>query len=149
MATRSIMRPETTSFPTLFDDVFKPWNELFDFSRPWGRAATVPSVNITENKDGYQLSLAAPGLKKEDFKIDVENNILTISAEKEERKEEKEERYTRREYNYSSFSRSFPIPQDIRQDAIEARYEEGVLKLVLPKKEEVKKQALTKHLTVK
>lgn len=148
MATRSIMRPET-ALPALLDDFFKPWNELFDNSRIWGRAATTPSVNITENRDHYTLLLAAPGLKKADFNIDLKDNVLTISAEKEEKKEAKEERYTRREYNYSSFSRRFPIPQDIRQDTIEAKYEDGVLKIMLPKKEEAKKAAVTKHLTVR
>lgn len=148
MSTRSLMRPET-SFPSLFDDFFKPWNELFDNSRVWGRAATVPSVNIIENEKEYKLSLAAPGLKKEDFKIDVVDNILTISAEKEESKEEKEERFTRREYNYSSFLRRFPMPEDVKQDAIEASYSEGVLKLMLPKKEEARKSAPTKQITIK
>lgn len=138
-----------TAFPALFDDFFKPWNELFDNSRLWGRAATVPAVNIVENSTAYKLTLAAPGMKKEDFRIDVGDNILTISAEKQESKEEKDEHYTRREYNYSSFLRSFPIPEDIRQEAIEARYEDGVLKLVLPKKEEAQKTAMAKQISVK
>lgn len=148
MATRSIMRPES-AFPPLLEDFFQPWNELFDNSRFWGRAARVPSVNIAENNDHYTLSLAAPGLRKEDFNIELKDNVLSISAEKEEKREEKEERYTRREYNYSSFSRSFPIPHDIHQENIEAKYEEGVLKLTLPKKEEAKKASTVKHLTVK
>lgn len=148
MSTKSLMRPET-SFPSLFDDFFKPRNELFDNSRVWGRAATVPAVNIMENEKEYKLSLAAPGLKKEDFKIDVTDNILTISAEKEENKEEKEERFTRREYNYTSFLRRFPMPEDVKQDAVEATYSEGVLKLMLPKNEEVKKAAPAKQIAIK
>ena len=148
MAMNELMKPSTT-FPSLFDDFFKPWNELFDNSRFWGRAATVPAVNIIDNKNEYKVTLAAPGLKREDFKIDVENNMLTISAEKEEKKEEKDERYARREYNYTSFSRSFTLPENIKQDAIEAKYEDGVLKLMLPKKEDVKKASLSKHINVK
>ncbi len=148
MAMNELMKPSTT-FPSLFDDFFKPWNELFDNSRFWGRAATVPAVNIIDNKNEYKVTLAAPGLKREDFKIDVENNMLTISAEKEEKKEEKDERYARREYNYTSFSRSFTLPENIKQDAIEAKYEDGVLKLLLPKKEDVKKASLSKHINVK
>ena len=95
-----------------------------------------PAVNITEGKSGYNLELAAPGLQKKDFKIDVNGNLLTISAEKEEKKEEKkDEKYTRKEYNYSSFSRSFTLPEEVQQDKIEASYDGGILKLALPKNE--------------
>lgn len=148
MATKSLMRPETT-FPTLFDDFFKPWNEMFDNSRFWGRAATVPAVNITENANDYKVSLAAPGIKKEDFKIDVDGNRLTISAEKEEKLEEKEDKYTRREFNYTSFTRSFNMPENVQFDKVEARYVDGVLELLLPKKEEAKKAAISKHISIK
>ena len=96
------------------------------------------------------ISVAAPGLKKNDFHINVDGNMLTISAEKEETKEEKEEEnYTRKEYNYSSFSRSFTLPQEVNREKIEASYEDGVLKLVLPKKEEVKKAVASKQIVVK
>jgi HSP20 family protein len=137
------------SMPSVFDDFFKPWNEWFGNSGLLGRAMTVPAVNITDNKDDYKLSLAVPGLKKSDFKIDIEGNILTIRSEKEESKEEKEERFTRKEYSFSSFSRSFTLPDDVRQDKIEASYEDGVLKVMLPKKEEAKKMALSKNIAVK
>lgn len=137
------------TFPTLFDDFFKPWNDLFDNGRTWGRAATMPAVNIVENKDEYKIALAAPGLKREDFSIDVENRMVTISAEKEEKKEARDERYARREYNYTSFSRSFTLPEDVKLEAIEAKYEDGVLQLMLPKKEEAKKAVLTKQISVK
>jgi HSP20 family protein len=147
MAMNEIMRPGLR-LPDLVDDFFKPLNEFFDNSRFWGRAATMPAVNIIDNQNEYKMSLVAPGLKSEDFKIDVANNMLTISAEKEEKKEEKDERYARREYNYTSFSRSFTLPEDVKQDAIEAKYEDGVLRLMLPKKEEVKKAAVTKSITV-
>jgi len=107
----------------------------------------MPSVNITENKDQYNVSLAVPGMKKDDFKIDVEGNILTISCEKDETKEENEKRYTRKEYSYSSFSRSFTLPDEVNREKIDARYEEGLLKISLPRKEEVKKFA-AKHIAV-
>jgi HSP20 family protein len=95
------------------------------------------------------VSLAVPGMKKDDFNIDVEGNMLTISSEKEESKEEKEDKYTRKEYNYSSFSRSFTLPDEVNKEKIEAKYEDGVLKLMLPKKEEAKKLAAGKHIAVK
>jgi HSP20 family protein len=108
----------------------------------------MPAVNITENNDEYKVTLAAPGMKKDDFKIDVEGNMLTISSEKEESKEEKEKRFTRKEYNYSSFSRSFTLPEEINKEKIEASYEEGILKIALPRKEEVKKLT-SKKIAVK
>jgi HSP20 family protein len=87
------------------------------------------------------LSVVAPGLHKKDFKIDVEGNMLTISGEKEEDKNEREETFTRREYNYSSFSRSFTLPAEVEQDKINATYDGGVLKLTIPKTEKAIKSA--------
>ena len=109
----------------------------------------MPAVNIIENGNHYNISLAAPGLKKDDFKIGVEGNMLTISSEKEERKEEKEEKFTRKEYSYSSFSRSFTLPEDVNQDAIDARYEDGILNITLPRREEAKKVTASKRITVR
>ena len=134
--------------PSVFDDFFKPWNEWFDNGGSLSRAMNVPAVNITEQKNDYLVSLAAPGLKKEDFKIDVDGNMLTISSEKEETKEEKDKKFTRKEYNYSSFSRSFTLPEEINKEKIEAKYEDGVLKISLPRKEEAKKPA-AKNIAVK
>lgn len=94
------------------------------------------------------MSVAAPGLKKSDFKIDIEGNMVTIQSEKEENKEEKDEQYTRKEYSYSSFSRRFSLPEDVRKDKIEATYEDGVLKLSLPKKDETKSTAVSKHIVI-
>jgi len=134
--------------PSLFDDFFKPWNEWFDNSGFSGRAMNVPAVNISEQKDNYLVSLAVPGVKKEDLKIDVDGNMLTISSEKEESNEEKDKKFTRREYSYSSFSRSFTLPEEINKEKIDARYEDGVLKISLPRKEEAKKPA-AKNIAVK
>lgn len=108
----------------------------------------IPAVNITEHKDDYRVSLAVPGMKKDDFKIDVEGNMLTISSEKETTKEDKDKKFTRKEYNYSSFSRTFTLPEEINKEKIEAKYEEGVLKITLPRREEAKKIA-AKHIAVK
>ena len=148
MSTRAISKPGM--LPTVFDDFFKPWNEWFDNgSSFFGRIMTVPAVNILENKNEYNVSLAVPGMKKEDFNIDVEGNMLTISCEKEETTEQNNERYNRKEYNYSSFSRSFTLPEEVNREKIEAKYEDGVLKVMLPKKEEAKKLAAGKHIAVK
>jgi len=147
--TSNALTKRVERLPSIFDDFFKPWNDFFRPNEGWGTMMTLPAVNITENKDNYCLSLAVPGLKKSDFKIDVEGNILTISSQKEENKEEKDEQFTRREYSYSSFSRSFTLPNEVNKEKIDAAYEEGVLKLTLAKKDEAKKLAISKHITVK
>ena len=139
----------TERTPFIFDDFFKPWNNWFENDFITERMMTVPAVNITDNKDDFMVSLAVPGMKKDDFNIDVEGNMITISCEKEEKKEDKEAKFTRKEYNYSSFTRSFTLPEDILKDKIEARYTDGVLKLILPKKEEAKKAVISKHIAVK
>ena len=146
MTTQSLAKL-ADKMPSVFDDFFKPWNEWFD-GGVWGRTHKVPAVNITEQEGEYIVSLAAPGLKKDDFKIDVDGNMLTISSEKEENKEEKDKKFTRREYSYSSFSRCFTLPEEINQAKIEAKYEDGVLKISLPRKEGVNKPA-AKQIVVK
>jgi len=148
MSTKTLARTSDV-FPSLFDEFFKPWEERFGNGGLWGKALTIPSANIVENKDDYRISLAAPGLKKSDFNIDVNGNMLTISSEKEESKDEKDSRHTRREYNFSSFSRTFTMPDEVSKEKIEAVYEDGILKLTLPKKEEAKKLAVSKHIAVK
>lgn len=135
-------------FPAFFDDMFKPWKDLFDTNGGRSWTATVPAVNVTEEKDAFKLSLAAPGMRKEDFNVDVEGDMLTISAEKEEKKESGDEKVSREEYNYSSFSRSFRLPETVKRDSIGALYQDGVLKVTLPKKEEARKNGETKKIDV-
>ena len=147
MATQALSRL-SERMPTVFEDFFKPWNEWFDNGGLFGRTMNIPAVNITEQKNDYLVSLAVPGMKKEDFKIDVDGNMLTISSEKEETKEEKDKKFTRKEYNYSSFSRSFTLPDEVNREKIDAKYEDGVLKISLPRREEVKKPT-AKQIAVK
>lgn len=134
--------PATRRIPAFFDDFFKPWEEWFDNEAgPRGRLLSVPAVNITEHKEDFVIALAAPGLKKEDFRVDISGNMLTISAEAEAGKEETEGKYTRKEYNYTSFSRMFSLPPDVNEEAIKASYKDGILKLCLPKKETARQKA--------
>ena len=148
MSMRTLTRDGGT-LPTVFEDLFKPWNEWFDTSNTFlNRMLTVPAVNITETKEEYKLSFAIPGMKKDDFDINVDGNMLTVSCEKEESKEEKEHKYTRKEYNYSSFSRSFSLSEEVSKEKIQANYTDGVLSLHLPKKEEAKKLT-TRSIMVK
>ncbi|MBL0741050.1 Hsp20/alpha crystallin family protein [Chryseolinea sp. Jin1] len=94
----------------------------------------MPAVNVRETDKSFDVEVAAPGLSKKDFKITSENGLLTISSEKKEEKEEKENDYTRKEFNYSTFSRTFTLPENINEDDIKATYEDGILKLKLSKK---------------
>lgn len=139
---------QTNAFPSLFDDFFKPWNDWFDKGNGLRRLASVPAVNVTEDETRYVITMAAPGLEKKDFHIDADGNMLTISVEKEEEKESKRGQYTRQEYNFSSFSRTFTLPEDVNRDAIDARYENGELRLVLPRKEEAKKSVRAKQIAI-
>lgn len=122
-------------FPSFFDDVLT--REFFNKTKRAG-FNTMPSVNIRETDKSFDLELAAPGLEKKNFKIDLSEDKLTISSVHESSSEEKNETetFSRREFNYHSFSRSFVLPEKlIDKDAISASYENGILKVVLPKKE--------------
>ncbi|UPK72726.1 Hsp20/alpha crystallin family protein [Chitinophaga filiformis] len=137
-----------TPLPAFFDDVFKPWKDLFDINGGRSWTATVPAVNISEEKDAFKLSLAAPGMSKADFNVDVDGDTLTISAEKEEKKETKDEKISREEYNYSSFSRSFRLPEGVKKEGISAVYQDGLLKVTLPKKEESRNGGQAKKIEI-
>ncbi len=103
--------------------------------------STLPAVNILENKDDFQVELAAPGLKKEDFKIDFDDGRLIISSEFKDEKETKDKKFTRKEFNYRSFQRTFSIPKSlVNHEKITASYENGLLKVTLAKAEEVKQK---------
>jgi HSP20 family protein len=97
-----------------------------------------PSTNIIENKDGFELQMAVPGFQKKDVKISLEKNVLTITSEKEAEKQDEEVKFTRREFVYGTFSRSFTLPDTIDVENINADFKNGILKVTLPKMEEVK-----------
>lgn len=137
-----IKRNNGAGMTNLFDDFFAKdlWNwGLDNYSRT---ATSLPAVNISENAESYLVEMAAPGMNKEDFKIELDGNNLTISSEvKNEREQKEDERYTRREFSFQSFQRSFTLPKDVVDiDQIQAKYENGVLNLVIPKKEEAKQK---------
>lgn len=99
---------------------------------------TLPAVNIKENKNEFNIEFAAPGFAKKDFNIDLDDNVLIISAEKEKEKNEENDNFTRKEFSYNSFSRSFTLPKTINGDKIDAKYTDGILKLSIPKMEVTK-----------
>lgn len=121
---------------SFFDDFMT--KDLFESAIPKFANSdfTLPSVNVKEVNDGFEIQVAAPGIKKEDFKINLERNVLTISSENQTQYEAKDQdgSFTRREFNYSSFSRSFTLPEVADPAKIEAAYENGILKISVPKK---------------
>lgn len=122
-----------------FNAFFNNWFDDSYFDKV-AIGTSVPAVNIKDNERDFSVTIAAAGLKKEDFKIALNHNVMTISAEQKTEEEEKEEgKYTRKEYSYSSFSRSFTIPDTVETDSIDAKYENGELKITLPKKEKALK----------
>lgn len=109
-------------------------------------AQFVPAVNLSENETQFNVELSAPGFDKNDFKIEINDGVLTVSGKHEVEKEVKEKNFTRKEFNYGSFQRSFSLPQEVNEETIDAKYENGILKIALPKKEETKKA--TKEIKV-
>ena len=128
--------------PVLFDDFFN--RDIFN----WGNLnfsdtdTTIPAVNIKETPESYEVEVAAPGMTKDDFKVELDGNSLTISSEKRSENQQKDEqRYFRREFSYESFQRTFTLQKDVVDiDKIEAKYEHGLLRLLIPKKEEAKQK---------
>ncbi|MCB0374938.1 MAG: Hsp20/alpha crystallin family protein [Sinomicrobium sp.] len=131
-----VKRKNDPWFPSIFDDFFTP-NLFGEVINRKEVGVSVPAVNIKETSENFHVELAVPGKKKEDFNIEVENDMLTISSEdkKEHEEKDKEGRYTRREFSYSSFKRAFTLPDNVNAGAIDAKYEDGVLKINLPKKD--------------
>jgi HSP20 family protein len=126
--------------PSWTNDLFDSGNflspRLLDFDGDgFDFAKRIPSVNITEDEKEFKIDMAAPGLERKDFKVEVENGALCICSEKEEEKNEEKKNYTRREYSYNSFSRSFGLPDNCMPDKINAKYDNGILHITLPKKE--------------
>lgn len=136
----TLLKRSNTYLPTFWDNFFS--RDLSD----WGNSnfsstdTTLPAVNVKETDDAFEIEVAAPGMSKNDFRINMENNMLTISSEKqEEKKEEEKGRFTRREFSYQSFQRSFTVPESVVDgEKITAKYCEGILCISLPKREEVK-----------
>ncbi len=135
----TLMKSSNTLLPGFFFDDF--------FGRDWYRdemsGATLPAVNIHEDGDAYHVELAAPGMNKKDFEVALEDQKLTVSCEKEVKteKDKKDGSYTKREFNYTSFERSFMLPKSVAEDKVSAEYKDGILHIRIPKKEEAKLKA--------
>ena len=137
-----VKRNETAWSPSILDDMLRTdWFGGRANSNTVG--TSIPAVNIRENEDGFHVEVAAPGMSKEDFNIELDNDVLNISTETKNETEQsnENEKYTRKEFSYRSFKRAFSLPDSIDSNKIAASYENGVLEIKLPKKEEAKIQA--------
>ena len=130
----------SNNLPSLIENFFgRDMNDLFNTSV--STFNNVPAVNVAEHEDGFRIEVAAPGMKREDFKLNLNHNNLTISGSQENSREESgkpDRKYTRREFNYSSFQRTFTLPTSVDVDAIRASYTDGLLNIDVPKREEAK-----------
>ena len=141
---KSLVKSNGQFFPTipsLFDDFFN--RDGLDSSLANWRVsgATLPAVNVSETADDFKIEVAAPGMKRDDFKVELDNNVLTISSERQDQSDEKDSNgnYTRREFSYQSFQRSFSLPENkVMGDKISARYADGILYVTVPKSEDAK-----------
>jgi len=127
-----------TTWPNLVEEFLN--GDLFPRFIDTDTRYSLPAVNIVESKDDYRIEVAAPGLNKDDFKINLENNVLTVSSEKEEKHEDKDEKVMRKEFNYYSFCRSFTLPQTVNADKIKANHKDGILFISIPKRDEAKEK---------
>ena len=140
---KTLVRQNATLFPSLpslLEDFFtRDWADSTLANRTY--SATLPAVNVRETNEDYIIEVAAPGMKRDEFKVELDNSVLTISSEHVEKKEEQDgtTNYTRREFNYQSFQRSFTLPENkVEGEKISARYADGILHITVPKKDEAK-----------
>jgi HSP20 family protein len=129
-----LLRRTRNSWPSLVDEFFS--NDFLPGYYNWHEGYSAPAVNITEGKDEYKIDVAAPGLNKNDFKVSLDNNLLTISSEKEVQNETNDEDVLRREFGYTSFTRCFTLPESVDTNKIKASHKDGILNIVVPKREE-------------
>ena len=137
-------KPLSNLLPSSFfdlDDFFENrlWSTGMLTDKFWNGKATEPALNIIETDEDFEIELAAPGFSKKDFKVNVDNGCLNISAEKSESKKESKKNFTRQEFSYNAFERSLKLPESVLEEKIKAHYEDGILSFKLVKKEEAKK----------
>ncbi|MEM6720182.1 MAG: Hsp20/alpha crystallin family protein [Bacteroidota bacterium] len=133
----NIVKRRSADFPSIFDELFQ--TDWFGGTiNPTTAKRNIPAVNIKETDEDFGIEVAAPGKTKEDFKLSLDHNVLTISTEDKKEETKKEENYTRKEFSFSAFERSFQLPQSVNKEEINATYTNGILHVTLPKREEDK-----------
>ncbi|GHN00816.1 heat-shock protein [Cytophagales bacterium WSM2-2] len=149
---KTLVRQNATLFPSLpslLEDFFnRDWVDSTLANRSY--SATLPAVNVIETNDDFIIDVAAPGMKRDEFKVELDNNVLTISSQREEKQQQQDEarNYTRMEFNYQSFQRSFTLPENkVEGEKISARYVDGILHITVPKKDDAKVKPI-KQITI-
>lgn len=140
--------PDKNLFPSVaawMDDFF---GDNDDWFKPMVKGVSIPAVNIVEGKNEFKLEVVAPGFRKDDLKLEVRNGLLTVSGENQSETENKEEKYARREFRFNKFSRSFSLPDNVDADHISAKYDDGILRLNLPKVVADQEDAVVKTISV-
>lgn len=150
----TLMRRGLSPLSSIFPDLLQPerllGKSMMDLERRlWDtdRSFDVPSLNVRETEKEYMVDIVAPGFEKKDFKVEFSDGMVTVRAEREHKEEEIQKDYTHREFSYASIERSFSLPENIREEKIDAKYENGILQLHIPKKE-VGKPKITKEIKV-
>lgn len=144
MMNKSLVKSNGSLFPaipSLLDDLFgRDW--LDSTMAGWRTSgSTMPAVNVQETNDDFTIEVAAPGMARDNFRIELNDNVLTISSQREDSHEEKDGNYTRREFSYQTFQRSFTLPQSgVKGEEIKAKYVDGILRITIPKTEDAKKK---------
>lgn len=133
------------TFPSTVSDLFNIEKFFSDALQLWDMPSTMPAVNVHEDESSFRMEVASPGMEKGDFKINVRDNLLLISAEKKTEKKEEDKNFTRREFNYASFRRSFALPENVDQENIKAEYNNGILNVIIPK---MKKESAPKGKSI-
>ncbi|TAN14253.1 MAG: Hsp20/alpha crystallin family protein [Chitinophagaceae bacterium] len=129
-----LLKSNSNLFPSVFSDFFG-MDDFFDNFSVWDNDAWLPATNIKEDEKSYGIELAVPGMKKEDITLEVDNGTLTVSGKSKEEKEEEKDTYIRKEYKSSAFVRSFSLPDNVNEEKITSRYEDGILKIKVDKKD--------------
>lgn len=138
----SLIKSNFPSWPSLTDFFDDGWINASFKNEDW-----MPAINVVENESNYEVEVAAPGMKKEDFEVSINSGVLTVKGEFKKEEEEKEKNYTRKEFSYRSFTKSFTLPEDADEETIEAKYKDGILRLVMMKTE--KALPLKKEVVIK
>ncbi|GAB4252655.1 MAG: Hsp20/alpha crystallin family protein [Vicingaceae bacterium] len=127
----SLIKKNLSTFPSLAEFFDDDWLSKNEFFKDWK-----PAVNVEETDKNFEIEMVAPGFDKDDFNVSVENGVLTIQAKSQKEEEHKKKKFTRKEFSYKSFEKSFTLPENVNADDIDATYKRGLLKLVIPKIEQ-------------
>jgi len=142
------VRPKNTNFRSLDSFLGDTYRQMLNWQGPDADDISLPAANVREDNSAFHLEIAAPGYKKEDFDISIDNGVLTIHAEHKVDEKEMEDTYTRREFRYGGFTRKFSLPESAQEEYIKARYEDGILKMEIPREKELEDEGKPRKVLI-